>query len=208
MKSQLLLLVLILSQAVLAQVGIGTSTPQAELDVDGEMLVQEAFVIDNLGTVPALEENFKLTIRSKASTPMGKISLLDVDNLYVAPVNTVNYTFTNIQLDNLDDVDLQYDAAKYVIGIANFRHTGDAIKKVPGGNNFSIGHFVVRTFVSSGTWHLQIKNVELDLDAGDSLTYYVTLMVYDKKYFRQLPAITTNLGGSNIGVASSVPVFE
>jgi hypothetical protein len=139
---------------------------------------------------------------------VGKITLLDVDELNVSPVNTVNYHFTNVYLDNLDDVDLQYDVDKYVVGVANFRYVGDAIKKIPGGENFSIGHFVVRTFKSGGTWHLEIRNVELDLDPTDSVEYHVQLIVYDKSYFRDLPTIVSNLGGLNTGTASSVPVFE
>jgi len=135
----------------------------------------------------------------------GEITTLDVDFLNVAPINIVDYSFTNLQLDNLRDVDLQYDSNKYIVGIANFRHVGDAIKKIPAGDTYSIGHFVVRTFVSGGTWHLEIRNVDLDLDAGDSIDYYITLIVYDKSYFRHLPPIITDLGGSNTGTASSIP---
>ncbi|MCW5519456.1 hypothetical protein J1N09_06380 [Aureitalea sp. L0-47] len=208
MRNYYLILFLAVSWFTSAQVGIGTSSPSASLHIAGELLVQDALTTKNLNTVSATEEDFKLVTRVTNSSPMGKITLLDPDNLYVAPVNTVNYHFTNVFLDNLQDVDLQYDVSKYVVGVADFRHVGDAIKKVPGGDNYSIGHFVVRTFKSGGTWHLQISNEELELDATDSLEYYITLIVYDKKYFRDLPVITTNLGGSNIGTASSIPVFE
>jgi len=130
---------------------------------------------------------------------------LDVGFLNVAPINVVDYSFTNIQLDNIRDVDLQYDPNKYIVGVANFRYVGDAIKKIPGGDTYSIGHFVVRTFTSGGTWHLEIRNVDLDLDLNDSIDYYITLIIYDKSYFRHLSPITTNLGGSNTGSASSIP---
>ena len=170
-------------------------------------IVQDAFTMNNLATVTPVDEDFMLVTRNKSSLPVGEITVLDVSALNVAPVNVVNYTFTNISLDNLDDVDLQYNMGKYVVGVADFRYVGDAIKKVPGGDNFSIGHFVVRVFTSGLTWHLQIKNEELDLDPGDSLDYHITLIVYDKSYFRNLTPITTDLGGSNVGTASSVPVL-
>lgn len=208
MRYYYLILFLAFSWFSSAQVGIGTSSPSASLHVAGELLVQDALTTKNLNTVSASEEDFKLVSRITNSSPMGKITILDPSNLNIAPVNTVNYHFTNVFRDNLQDVDLQYDVSKYVVGVADFRHVGDAIKKVPGGDNYSIGHFVVRTFKSSGTWHLQISNEELELDASDSLEYYITLIIYDKKYFRDLPVITTNLGGSNTGTASSIPVFE
>ncbi|MBW2939114.1 hypothetical protein KXJ69_13440 [Aureisphaera sp. CAU 1614] len=206
---KILLIILFASYNLLnAQIGIGTASPEADLHVGGSMLTQDDFKIENLSTVSATEEDFQLVTRLTTSNPIGKLAVLDVDALKVAPVNIINYTFNNVYLDNLDDVDLQYDETKYVVGVANFRQVGDAIKKVPGGDNYSIGHFVVRTFKSGGTWHLEISNKELDLDPTDSITYHVTLVVYDKKYFKDLPAITSSLGGSNTGVASSVPILE
>lgn len=189
------------------QVGIGVTNPASDLHVGGDVLVQTNFTLSNLPLVPATEENFKLITRVTNGSPNGEITILDVNELNVAPVNAIDYSFTNVHLDNLTDVDLQYDATKYVVGVANFRHVGDAIKKTPAGTSYSIGHFVVRTFISGGTWHLEIRNVDLDLDVGDSIDYYITLMVYDKSYFRYLDPITTNLGGSNVGTASSIPVL-
>lgn len=208
MKKIILIILFVSWNLVISQVGIGITTPEADLHVGGSMLTQTDFKLENLSTVSATEEDFQLVTRLTTSNPIGKIATLDVDALKVAPVNIINYTFNNVYLDNLDDVDLQYDETKYVVGVANFRQVGDAIKKVPGGDNFSIGHFVVRTFKSGGTWHLEISNKELDLDPTDSLTYHVTLLVYDKKYFKDLPTIVSSLGGSNTGVASSVPILE
>ena len=201
-----LLIFMVLGQAI-GQVGIGVISPLADLHIGGDALVQDDFSMGNLTTVTAVEEDFKLITRVTNSSPVGKLTVLDVDAKSVAPVNAVDYSFTNIHLDNLSDVDLQYDATKYVVGVANFRYVGDAVKKVPAGATYSIGHFVVRTFISGGTWHLEIRNVDLDLDIGDSLNYYITLVVYDKSYFRYLTPITTDLVGSNTGTASSVPIL-
>ena len=130
---------------MIAQIGIGTTNPQADLHVAGDMLVQDNFTIKTLGTVSAAEEDFKLLTRTTNTIPEGEIRELDVDQINVAPINTVNYTFTNISLDNLTDVDLQYDTTKYIVAVANFRYVGDAIKKINSGSSKSIGQFVVRT---------------------------------------------------------------
>ena len=207
MKKLTILLIIFSIHQAFGQVGIGVTNPTADLHVGGDLLVENEFSLNSLPLVTSTEEDFKLITRVTNGTPIGEITVLDVDNLSVAPVNFIDYSFTNIHLDNLTDVNLQFDEEKYVVGVANFRHVGDAIKKTPVGTSYSIGHFVVRTFVSGGTWHLEIRNVDLDLDVGDSLDYYITLIVYDKSYFRHLPPITTDLGGSNVGTASSVPVL-
>jgi hypothetical protein len=205
MKNLTILLLFITLGPAIGQVGIGTINPQADLHIAGDALVQTGLTMKNLVTVSTTDKDFNLVTRVTNSNPVGEIATLDVAFLNVAPINVVDYNFTNLQLDNLRDVDLQYDPNKYIVGVANFRHVGDAIKKIPGGDTYSIGHFVVRIFISGGTWHLEIRNVDLDLDADDSIDYYITLIVYDKSYFRYLTPITTNLGGSNMGSASSIP---
>lgn len=210
MKKITTLLILISISRAIGQVGIGTENPQADLHVAGDVVVQDGFALNNLAVVSATEEDFKLVTRVTNPgpfDPVGEITVLDVAAKAVAPVNIVDYSFTNIHLDNLTDVDLQYDASKYIVGVANFRHTGDAVKKIATATTFSIGHFVIRAFVSGGTWHLEIRNVDLDLDVGDSLDYHIQLIIYDKSYFRQLPSIITDLGGSNKGSASSIPIL-
>lgn len=205
MRSTITILFILMLQGTIAQVGIGTVNPQADLHVGGDLLIAENFTLGSLNTVDGTDEDFMLLSRSTTSGPVGKITKLDVSALSVAPVNVIDYSFSNISLDNLRDVDLQYDSNKYIVGIANFRYTGDPIQKVPAGGTKSIGNFVAHTFISGGTWHLEIRNQTLDLDPGDSVNYDVTLIIYDKKYFRYLAPITTDLGGNNTGTASSVP---
>lgn len=208
MRSIIILSILFITYLSPAQVGIGTSNPQADLHIGGDVLVQDNLKLATFSTVSAVEEDFRLIALNTNSSPAGEVKVLDVNVLNAAPVNVVDYEFTNIALDNLTDLDLSYDESKYIVGIANFRYEGDAIKKVVGGGTKSIGNFVVQTFTSGGTWHLEIRNRSLDLDPGDTITYYVTFVVYNKSYYRNMSPIVTDLGGNNTGTASSVPVLD
>lgn len=192
---------------LVAQVGIGTTEPQADLDVNGSMLIQNSFQIPELETVTASDEDFKLLTRVTNSVPVGEVTVLNVDSLTVAPVNVVNYNFTNISSDNLTEVDLQYNADKYIVAISNFQYIGDPINKANAGNTKSIGAFLYRTYVKNNSWHLEIRNRFLDLPRRSSLQYKVSLIIYDKSYYRHLPPIITDLNGSNSGEASSVPAI-
>lgn len=203
----ILIALLVLSHlpSITAQVGIGTVNPQADLHVKGSTLVQQKMELGVLPFVQSDDADFKLLTRINNSNPIGKIAILDVDSLEVAPVNVINYKFTGISKDNLTDVNLQYDASKYIVGLANFRYVGDPILKEPVGGTFTVGAFVMRAFISDGTWHLEIRNRFLDLAEGKKLTYHITLIIYDKSYYRNLPVIETDLGGSNTGTASAIP---
>lgn len=208
MKQYLLLFVFI-SALCRGQVGIGTTDPQADLHIAGDVLVQEDFKTGVLNKVNNTEEDFEMVTRITTSNPVGKITRMDVSELAVAPINTVNYTFTNLDGDNLTDVDLQYDSSKFVVAVANFQYIGDAVRKTTINSTArSMGTFLIRTFESGGSWHLEIGNRELNPAAGKTVSYKVTLVVYNKAYYRELPTIITNLGDSSTGTASSIPVLE
>ncbi len=196
------------SSICVAQIGIGTAQPQKDLHVAGDLLIQSDFTTGAFMTVSDSEEDFELITRVTNSVPEGELKVLDTETLAVAPVNTFEYEFTNVYRDNVTNVDLQFDTSKYIVTVANFRYEGDAIKKQEIGGQKEIGYFVQRPFEENGTWHLEIRNRALDLDVGDELTYKITLIVYDRAYFKKLPLISTNLGGSNTGIAVSVPVLN
>lgn len=210
LKTSIFISFFFVCSSLLAQVGIGTLTPQADLDVNGQMLIQSSLRIGKLPTVNSQDEDFKLITRVTNSNPVGEITVLNVDSLTVAPINVVNYRFNNVKSDNLTSVNLQYEAKKYVVAISNFRYTGDPIKKVQVDGGKSIGAFVSRVFVDTdGKWHLEIRNRFLDLGPNPPtpIKYRVTLIVYDKSYFRHMPVIVTNLNGNNHGTASSIPAL-
>ena len=201
-------LLLLISGFCQAQVGIGTINPQADLHIAGDVIIQDEFEINTLPSVTSTDENFKLLTRQTNSSPVnGEITRLDVDQLTVAPINIFKYYFYNLNYDNITDLNLGFETSRYIVGIADFRYIGAPVNKVIyNDRDDSIGAFIVRTFESGGTWHLEIRNKFLNTtDSINQVQYEVTFIVYDTSFYKQLPKITTNLGGSNTGITSSIP---
>jgi len=205
-----LFLCLSIPLGVFSQVGIGTITPLADLHVAGEFLVQTQANVAAFDAVSNTDEDFQLIMRTRNSVPSGELKILDTEQVTVAPVNVFEYEFINVSSDNVTDVDLQFDSSRYVVTISNFRHIGDPIAKRLTAGRGEIGYFVYRTFedVNTGTWHIEIRNRILDLNPGDQVSYRVTLTVYDTRFFKKLPLITSNLNGNNSGTATDVPIFN
>ena len=204
----LLVLIFIISAKSLAQVGIGTTQPETDLHVAGSTLVQEEFETTQLGSTDNNDVDFKLITRLTNSNPVGEINRLNVDNLTVAPINVIKYYFDDVDGDNLEDIDLSYEADRYLIAISNFRYIGAPIEKqaVDNHNRPTMGNFITRVFTAPSlndseveTWHLQIQNTFLDPESDEEIEYEITLIVYDRSYYRALTPIQTNLGGSNTG---------
>ncbi|WP_374465783.1 hypothetical protein [Chryseobacterium sp.] len=97
-----------------AQVGINTATPKGTLDVEGETLV-ESYLIDTENTKAA--GNYLLLTRSKDSSPVGKVKLLDISLRNVAPVNMYNVVLKNVRQDEVVNLNTGLDASKYVVAI-------------------------------------------------------------------------------------------
>ena len=203
MRLYILITSLLLTQLGFSQVGIGTKTPTPgyELDVNGSLLIQKNFKFNTISSNGTQLSNVEFLFRLLNSQPVGEVSRLDLKESSVGPINIINYTFTNFPLDNVQDVDLQFDASKYIVGLSNFRYEGDPIVK--GGTGYlDIGNFVTRTFIENGTWHLEMRNRSRDASTSNEITYHVTLIVYDRKYFKELPKITVNFGGGTNATTS------
>ncbi|CAI8717149.1 hypothetical protein [Chryseobacterium sp. IT-36CA2] len=104
-----------------AQVGINTKTPKGTLDVEGETLVQ-SYLIDTENTKAS--GNYLLLTRSKDTSPVGKVKLLDISLRNVAPVNMYNVVLTNVRQDEVVNLNTGLEVNKYVVAITGAVFTG------------------------------------------------------------------------------------
>ncbi|RXM52497.1 MULTISPECIES: hypothetical protein [unclassified Chryseobacterium] len=104
-----------------AQIGINTANPKGTLDVEGETLV-ESYLIDTENVTA--RGNYLLLTRSKDTSPVGKVKLLDITLRNVAPVNMYTVVLKNVKQDEVINLNTGLDADKYVVAITGAIFSG------------------------------------------------------------------------------------
>ena len=218
MKTNLFIsLTFVVSLSLQAQVGIGVTNPTNMLEVDnGDVYVADKFYVENLPAYDGINlgpDNFRVVAVDADSQAHG--AALDgrlmefVGNQEIMPIIIQPYNVTNISADNLNDLNLNISTAKYVISLSNFEAipVGGALgiyRKSGSGSNLVYDNFVIRTFENSGTWHVEIRAREANPQTG-SYQYNFDVVLFPKRFFRNLGQVTYDLNGSNTGAAAAPP---
>ena len=205
LKTYLLITTLITFQTLFSQVGIGTTNPTEMLDIKGDLLITDKIKINSLPSISPNDEGFKLLVRQNNSNIVGLIKKLTPNDLDVVPMRMQNYKITNIKRDDVKNIDLQLDANKYIVSISNFKWIGKGLQKKA---NFkkSSGLFEYRVFQENNTWHLVIRNKYLDTKPSDKIEYEISLIIYQKRFFKHLPKITETMNGNQTATATASPL--
>ncbi|KXH84691.1 hypothetical protein [Chryseobacterium kwangjuense] len=190
-----------------SQVGINTKNPQGTLDVLGGSLI-ESYVIDTVNSFAT--GNYYLITRSKDSTPVGKVKLLDIALRNVAPVNTYNITLKNVSQDDVVSLNTGLETAKYIVAITGAVFT-DA---TPGVNTTtqikSFGAYSTEvTFVTSGGKTYNAVNLSFQgagTTSGQNGTWSLTLCVYERALVKDWGTYTGTINNSFTGVSTNTPV--
>lgn len=200
-----------------AQVGIGVTTPTNMLEVDkGDVYVTDKFYVNNLPAYDGINlgpDNFRIVAVDADSQTHG--AALDgrlmefVGNQEIMPIIIQPYNVSNLSADNLNDLNLNISTTKYVISLSNFEAipVGGALgiyRKSGSGSNLVYDNFVIRTFENSGTWHVEIRAREGNPQTG-SYQYNFDVVLFPKRFFRNLGQVSYDLNGSNTGAAAAPP---
>jgi hypothetical protein len=116
-----LFFIMAVSLGLKAQVGIKTANPKGTLDVEGETLV-ESYLVDTENATA--RGNYLLLTRSKDTSPVGKVKLLDITLRNVAPVNMYTVVLKNVKQDEVINLNTGLDADKYVVAITGAIFSG------------------------------------------------------------------------------------
>ena len=209
MTKYILILALLSAARYQSQVGIGVTSPVEKLEVAGSVAIGQLVTIDPTNYVnnPA---GFTILGTDPLSSVVGG-EVLSVENLYT-PLTVQPYSITNIYRDDLNDLNLNIPTDKYFVTIANF-------EAIPSSGNNGIyspvanpvtttnrGHFILRVFESGPNWHLNIAYPTLNTqNTTDRYNYNFDIIIYSKRFYKNLGIVTYDLQGSNSGTAPAAP---
>ncbi len=211
MKNYLLILLPLVSGILFSQnVGIGTTSPTERLEIKGSATIGTSVYV-NPNTYTSNPNGFDvLGIDPQSAVVNGKV--MKVETLYT-PIIIQPYSISNIYRDDLNNLDLQIPSDKYMVAITNFEAIPSTSNSSQPNNGIysttSIkGYFVIRTFESGGTWHVNIGYPTLNTQyTSGRYTYNFDIILLSKRFFKVLDeSVTTyNLNGDISGDAGAAP---
>ncbi|MDR3025827.1 hypothetical protein [Chryseobacterium sp.] len=194
-----------------AQVGINTSTPKGTLDVEGETLV-ESYLIDTENTKAS--GNYLLLTRSKDTSPVGKVKLLDISLRNVAPVNIYNIVLKNVRQDEVVNLNTGLDVSKYVVAITGAVFTEAVSAANTTTNPKSYGSYSTEvTQVASGGKNYHAVNLSFKgagTVSSQNGTWTLTLNVFEKSLVKDWGTFNGSVSASASpaysGVSTNTPL--
>lgn len=206
MKTYFFLLLPILSFS--QNVGIGTDNPTEALEVAGSMgIATETYTVNNLYSNNT--SGFSVISRDPKSNIIDG-RLYNQETLY-APLVIQPYSVENIYQDDLNDLNLQIPTDKYFVAITNFQAIPSTINPNEPNNGIytttsNKGHFEISVFESGNTWHAKVGYPTLNTRyASNRYTYKFDIVLFSKRFYKNLGEIKYNLNGLNSGVAPQAP---
>ncbi|MGE8554689.1 MAG: hypothetical protein ACN6OB_12285 [Chryseobacterium jejuense] len=191
-----------------AQVGINTANPKGTLDVEGETLV-ESYLIDTENATA--RGNYLLLTRSKDSSPVGKVKLLDITLRNVAPVNMYTVVLKNVRQDEVVNLNTGLDADKYVVAITGAVFSGAVSATTTSTSRLYGAYSTEVTKVQKGGKNYQAINLSFK-GAGtvnsQNGTWTLTLNVFEKSLVKDWGTFegSVSAAASFSGVSTNTPL--
>ncbi len=190
------------TQTLLAQVGIGTTSPRTTLEVAGDTEISGSIEI---GDYKALLDGDTSSFLIQESD--NSIKALDVSNPTGAALAYIQeYFIENPDLDWVKNFDTGIDATDYVLIVTSASFDleldltalpGDAVEA-----NSSIP--VVSTFVESGTWHIKADYPQAaNIDPTEIGTWTISTLIFSSDVSKQFGTVEIPMSDGTTGAASS-----
>lgn len=203
-----LFFIAVASLGLKAQVGINTANPKGTLDVEGETLV-ESYLVDTENATA--KGNYLLLTRSKDSSPVGKVKLLDITLRNVAPVNMYTVVLKNVKQDEVINLNTGLDADKYVVAITGAVFSGAVSATTTSTSRLYGAYSTEVTKVQKGGKNYQAINLSFK-GAGtvnsQNGTWTLTLNVFEKSLVKDWGTFegSVSAAASFSGVSTNTPL--
>ncbi|CAH0230053.1 hypothetical protein MP478_11810 [Chryseobacterium sp. WG14] len=188
-----------------AQVGINTVNPKGTLDVEGETLV-ESYLVDTENATA--RGNYLLLTRSKDTSPVGKVKLLDITLRNVAPVNIYNVVLKNVKQDEVVNLNTGLDADKYVVAVTGAVFTDAVSAANTSTNPKSYGSYSteVSQIVKAGKKYHAVNLSFKGAGTASSVngTWSLTLNVFEKSLVKDWGTFNGSVSASSSPIYSGV----
>lgn len=191
------IIIFLISISIKSQVGINTTTPQGTLDVNGGLLI-DSYLVDTVNSIA--DGNYYLLTRSRDTTPVGKVKILDVSLRNVAPVNIYKININNVKQDEVINLNTGLDVNKYVVAITNAVFKNAEPIAVVNNGIYSYGTYfteIAKTTVGANTFF----TINLDFKGAGTLSsqngnWELSLVVYEKALLKEWGNYTGSVSAS------------
>lgn len=162
-----------------AQVGIGTDEPRGVLDVNGNILL-DSYLVDDINMYAGGSPY--LLVRSKDSSPVGQLKLLDVSLRDVGPVNKYKLIISNVSMDQIVNLSTNLLTSKYVVAITDAVFKDAYSAKTSNGQFGSISTEVTKVIRNGNEYNA----INLDFKGGTTISnvngdWELGLVVYERE---------------------------
>lgn len=198
LKRCLLIFSLILSQLMVAQVGIGTTNARKTLEVAGDAIVSGNVEIGNFNALADTDSSTFLIQESDNS-----IKSLDVSNPTGAALGYLQeYIIVNMDEDWVRNFDTGIDATEFVViaTSASFDQELDITESNDAPLNSSLPY--TATFVEAGTWRI-IADYPMAANPAGIGTWTIKTLIFSNDLSKQFGSVAIPMSDGTTGTAAS-----
>lgn len=182
-----LVVFLLIVNESLGQVGINTDTPTADLEVVGDVIIDNKLFLENPDAFSQIQ-NSKLIVNSVADNFLK----YDINVSKYGPINYVQYDFTDLSTDGLLDYDTKIPTDDYTVTIKGYYflkaidgNTDIVLNSLISNNNIEGYQIYAYPSGSTNTWFLRafVNNARFQADDGSnyfntSIELFLNVIIY------------------------------
>jgi hypothetical protein len=173
-------------------VGIGTDTPAAQLDIDGNL---------RIGTVTGTNSIYNSNSTLVRDNTTGEVKIVTSPSGNRALISTITYTLNNVQGDWVDNYDTKISTAEYTVVVVGMFFNSNLKIVSPGSAQPLYSPSNVFAYQNNNTWRL-FADYPGTSTTGNNGTWIITCLIINNSIVKNLFNVTQDLGGGSIGAAA------